>query len=109
VRKEIASSGDYPTVSEFIPIMRKTLLKQRQHIFKGGNHLRIDFPQLGILFCHLPCVGCQLSKVAFEVRHNNLQAILPQTRLDWVQATNTSCPDFSFFARAMERNASWSA
>jgi hypothetical protein len=57
----------------------------------------------------LPCVGCQLSKVAFEVRHNNLQAILAQTRLDWVQATNTSCPDFSFFARATERNASWSA
>jgi hypothetical protein len=24
---------------------RKTLLKQRQYIFKGGNHLRIDFPQ----------------------------------------------------------------
>ena len=45
----------------------KTLLKQRQHIFKDGNHLRIDFPQLGILFCHLPRVGCQLSKVVFEI------------------------------------------
>jgi hypothetical protein len=51
----------------------KPLLKQRQHVFKGGNHLRIDFPQPGILFCHLPRVGRQLSEVAFKVRHNNLQ------------------------------------
>jgi hypothetical protein len=48
-------------------------LKQWQHVFKGGNHLRIDFPQPGILFCHLARVGRQLSEVAFKVRHNNLQ------------------------------------
>ena len=60
----------------------KTPLKQRQHIFKGGNHLRIDFPQPGILFCHLPRVGCQLSKVAFKVRHNNPPRHLVEAPVD---------------------------
>jgi len=65
---------------------RKTLLKQRQYIFKGGNHLRINFPQPSILFCDLPRVGCQLSKVAFEVRHANLQTILAEAPVDREQA-----------------------